>query len=658
MSLYRITMRRIVASLIGLPCMILLLFTAAPCIAEDMPAEIHADSLEYLREEHVFLLRGNVRIMKGDTGVTADEAEYYEKSSLLDLRGNILLEDPNLLINANDAEIDLAGKTGVLNHSYLYFKKDNYHINARRVERRDEKNFLIEGVTFTTCDAPLPAWCFTAEKADVVLGDRLKAGNVVLRVRGVPVLYTPFLWAPILTDRKTGLLFPKFGFSSERGVFYRQPLFVVLSDNRDTTLTVDYYSKRGIGQGLEYRYVERGGIQGQWNVYHIRDNELERHFLELNALHAQYGSEGFSHFINLHTVNDRAFYQEYGSSIETRISRFLESTASAAYLADPVRFSLSGYYWYDLQNKDRTVIQRMPRVAITLRPIGPKPVMLSFDTEAINFTSEESYRVQRYSAAPTLYSSVGNSIRLAQTARVLQSFYEINNTDVYPSHTNRTAFEYGGGITTSFFRRYQTVVHLIEPEVGYRYTTDSDYDAPRLDALETKGELSDTYLSLENRVIVPGGTVLAFRIEQPYDLRKTWHQWKPLEADLSIDAPVYTALEFGYDHYEKGIAFLNGEAGIRAEGFHIGVGQRYTRKERNLFYTGRLAVVLTRSISFDSSVWYDARGEGMRDLMTSVTYTAQCWGITLTYTRKPDNEYSVVFAFELKGLGDFKVGAL
>lgn len=631
---------------------------AYPCSAEEIPAEIHADSLEYLSERSIFMLRGNVKVSKGNTVVTAEEAEYDERSARLRLRGNILLEDPDLLINANDAEIDTSGKTGVLNHSYLYFKKDNYHINARRVERKGEDKFIIEGVTFTTCDAPLPAWCFSAGSADVVIGDRLKAGNVVLKVKGVPVLYSPFLWAPILTDRKTGLLFPKFGFGSERGFFYRQPLFVVLSDNRDTTVTMDYYSKRGFGQGLEYRYVEQGNIQGQWNAYHIRDNKLNRHFLEFNGLHTQFRGEGFSHFINLNTVNDRIFYQEYGSTVQTRISRFLESTASVIYMADPVRFSISGYYWNDLREKDGTILQRLPRATINLRPVGPRPLMFSFDTEAINFTSEESYRVQRYSASPALHSSMGDALRLVQTARVVQSYYEIDNTDTFSPHTDRTLFEYDGGVSTAFFRKYEAVTHVIEPGAGYRYTTDSDYSAPPLDELETRLERSEVYLNLENRIITPEGTGLALRVEQPYDMRKTWHQWRPLEADLFIDSSAYATLEFGYDHYERGIAFLNGEAGYRTDDFHIGAGQRYTRTEDNLFYTGRLGFHITRAISLDNSIWYDARGGGVRDLSSSISYVSQCWGITVSYNRKPDGGYSVLLAFELKGLGDFSVGAL
>jgi len=626
--------------------------------AEDLPAEIRSDNLEYQRGTGQYFLKGAVRVKKGDMSLQAEEAVFDEKTSRLRLIGDIFFENTDFLISASDAELDLSDQTGTLNNSYLLFKKDNYHINARSIERVQKDRFLIRDARFTTCDAPVPAWCFTTSEADAIIGDRLKANNVVLRIKGVPVLYTPFLWAPILTDRKTGLLFPRFGYSSERGYFYRQPVFIVLADNRDTTLTLDYMSAKGFGEGLEYRYVEKADISGQWNVYHIRDRELDKDFVELNVSHSQRRREGFSHFLDLHTVNDRRFYQEYGTDVETRISRFLESTASLSYTADPVRLSLSGHYWYDLQLEDRTLTQRLPRVAVTLRPVGIRPLMISLDTEAVNFVSEESLRVQRYSAAPALYSSIGDTLRLVQTARAVQSYYEIDNTVLYPSSTERTLFEYEGGLNMSFFRKYDSVVHTLEPEAGYRYVTASDHDAPHLDALEAIEDVSDTFLSLENRFISQGGTALALRIEQAYDMRTTWHQLKPLEADLYIDTPLYAAFELGYDHYEKGIAFFNGETGVRTEGFHAGVGQRYTRREGNLFYTGRLAFDLTGKISLDNTFWYDARGEGLRDVSSSLSYRAQCWGISVTYTQKPDDEFSVLLAFELRGLGDFKVGAM
>ena len=52
----------------------------------------------------------------------------------------------------------------------------------------------------------------------------------------------------------------------------------------------------GIGEGMEYRYVEPGDIKGKLWLYHIRDNELKRDFVEIRMLHQQYSTEKIGGF--------------------------------------------------------------------------------------------------------------------------------------------------------------------------------------------------------------------------------------------------------------------------------------------------------------------------------------------------------------------------
>ncbi|MGE5893604.1 MAG: LPS-assembly protein LptD [bacterium] len=651
--------RNIIQTAAILYCALLVFLSCSPAssAAEPIPTEIKSDTLEQYKEQGVYILRGNIAIKRDTLSLSAEEGEYYEKESKAVLRRNVVFEDKDVVIRADDAEINVDDKTGIIHHANILVKKDNFHIMADRVEKTGEDSYTVSNATLTTCDGPSPPWCFTASGADVLMGDRLKAGNVVFKVKGVPLLYTPYLWTPVLTDRKTGLLFPSFGYKSDLGFFYRQPLFIVLAENRDATITGDYFSKRGFGEGLEYRYVERGDIQGQWNGYHVRDDLVDKDIFSLKGLHTQYQSEGFSHFLNLNLLNDRNFYKDYSTEVKIRTQRFLESTGSVSYALQPVRFAVSGFYWYDLQNKDDTIQNRLPKANISLHPLNMGPLLFSLDADVTNFLSERSYDVQRYSIAPEMSAGIGDTVRLTQTIRAAQSYYKMSNTDSYPDHTDRTLVTYSAGVNTSFFRRFDRVVHLVEPEIQYAYTTDSDYHAPQLDALEAVSELSDVILSLDNRFVDDKGAFFSFRIAQPYDLRQSYHPLKPLRLDLGMSTALSLRAGVTYDYYRGGIAVFNGDAGMNLKQVYAGVGQRYDRENNTLFYTGTLNFSLGPQLSFRNSLWYDAKGEGLRDFSTSAIYSAQCWGLTLTYTKQP-GEYSIRFAFELKGLGDFKVGVL
>ena len=64
------------------------------------------------------------------------------------------------------------------------------------------------------------------------------------------------------TTRQTGLLFPEYSHSSRLGDRFIQPLYLVVDDNMDATLTADYMTDFGFGSGLEFRYLLNDSAPG------------------------------------------------------------------------------------------------------------------------------------------------------------------------------------------------------------------------------------------------------------------------------------------------------------------------------------------------------------------------------------------------------------
>jgi LPS-assembly protein len=155
----------------------------------------------------------------------------------------------------NDAELSAIGNNAEFNSTrkrvlmmLKSFVKDNYCISGKVIEKKGEDYYVSPEATFTTCDPPSPAWCFKGKKIDAVAGDRLKAKGVSFRIKDFPVLYTPYLWTPIGTERKTGFLIPDIGYSNTRGFYFDIPFYWAITENRDATFYLDHYSKRGSGR--------------------------------------------------------------------------------------------------------------------------------------------------------------------------------------------------------------------------------------------------------------------------------------------------------------------------------------------------------------------------------------------------------------------------
>ncbi|MCX5719798.1 MAG: hypothetical protein NT055_07555, partial [Nitrospirae bacterium] len=178
---------------------------------------ITSESLEYEKETSTYIAKGSPKVQRGEMSIESNEMRYNEQTSEAIMIGNVRYNDKDMSFTASRAELNLETKTGKLYDTAIFFKKDNYHISGKEVEKRGEGYYLSPEATFTTCDGPLPAWCFKGKEVNAVVGERLKAKDVSFRIHDIPVLYAPYLWTPILTERQTGFLTPGVGYSKSKG---------------------------------------------------------------------------------------------------------------------------------------------------------------------------------------------------------------------------------------------------------------------------------------------------------------------------------------------------------------------------------------------------------------------------------------------------------
>jgi LPS-assembly protein len=97
--------------------------------------------------------------------------------------------------------------------------------------------------------------------------------NAIFNVKGVPLLYTPFLYYPTKKeDRATGFLLPTYGVTSLRGQAISNAFFWAIDRSQDATFMHDWFSTTGQGFGGEYRYALDSG-SASVEAYLLSDNE-------------------------------------------------------------------------------------------------------------------------------------------------------------------------------------------------------------------------------------------------------------------------------------------------------------------------------------------------------------------------------------------------
>jgi LPS-assembly protein len=642
--------------------LIFILLPIAYCLlpASSEAITITADHLEYFKEEDKYVATGNVRIENEGSVLIADRAVLYQKTSDAEAIGNVVYEDNETFINTERAELNLNTKTGKLYNALIFFKKGNYWVNGDNVQKIREDHYYANTATFTTCDSESsskPDWCFKGSDVDIIVGKRFTANNVTYRVKGLPVLYSPYMWAPVKTERETGFLFPVIGNSTRKGFQFSPTFFWAIDENKDATFYLDYYSKRGIGTGIEYRYLDFND-RGRWYIYHLKDRELKKDFYEFKGMHEHWLGD-VRGYVDINYVNHEDFYKEYGYKRDLKIQRFLQSTGEVSAPLQNSRIYLLGQYWIDLKDNSAPVPQRLPELGYAVNPVSIGPLMLTMNSGIANFSRGKEPRGQRIDINPTLSYSFGETVPIFQSLSLRETAYNLKDGASYGASPHRETFEYRANALTRFFRRYDTFTHIIEPSVSYTFIPET-HPLPVFDSTELFDKTSIATFSLYNNFAFKNLS-LAATISQSLNFNAGDRPLSPTTLQASINGPFTLSFDASYDFNKGKTETINSGLSVKvADKTNVSIGERYARESKLMQYTAGIDSVLTRRWSVNANVWYDSKGAGLRDSTLKVTYTQQCWMVNVALTRKPgDNtrppEYSFMVFIELKGIGILKV---
>jgi len=136
------------------------------------------------------------------------------------------------------------------------------------VKKTDNDEYFIKGGAYTTCDAPHPHFYIASEKIKVIPGNKIVTGPANMIIEDVPTpFFIPFGFFPTKKGRKSGILFPAYGESAERGFFLqRAGYYFGISDYVDASLDCDFYSLGGWAVRANSQYANRYHYGGDFSV--------------------------------------------------------------------------------------------------------------------------------------------------------------------------------------------------------------------------------------------------------------------------------------------------------------------------------------------------------------------------------------------------------
>lgn len=227
-------------------------------------------------------------------------------------------------------------------------------MNATHLVKNDDDTWTIDELTFTPCECDFnkPSWHIGTSRTTLDLeAERASLLFPTIWVWKIPVLWFPWLSLP-LSDRQTGLLVPRPGFTALNGFSLEQPVFVTLGRSADLTFTPGYffggnpanpYGIEGPRLHTELRYTPSAGTSGRATLGLLIDRRWARDPVNPTVLpeplrrrglraegswvHLQDLGKGFHDRVNVSFLSDGYLQRDITPDVLARELGYLRSSA-------------------------------------------------------------------------------------------------------------------------------------------------------------------------------------------------------------------------------------------------------------------------------------------------------------------------------------------
>ena len=660
---------------------------------------LQADEAQ-MHGEEITTFTGEVIINRGDAQLETDQARYFKSQNRLDLQGNVHLTTPGLQLFGANADYDLDRQSGQVNYA-RYLTRDGKKGAADNIELIDPARAALNDASYTSCDLDDPDWLLTASRLKLDTESRQGyATHSVVRFKGVPFFYFPYMRFPIGDARLTGLLFPDIGDSQRHGMQLRLPFYWNIAPDRDATLTPWYMDKRGTMLMTEFRYLNPGN-RGQLEMDYLdKDKLYGGNRGRLRWQHSSTAVRGWATAIDFNRVNDEDHLIDFGNSLNNANATHLQQKAALAYNARNWNFRGQLQAYQKLSGS--TPYERLPQLTFNTRlPQRENHWQPGFDAELVDFTRDDnSVQGMRLNMRPYLSLPL-SSEAMFLTPKLSWQFtaYDLENTATTQNpkaSRDVPVFSLDGGL---FLERNlqlgdSALIQTLEPRLFYVYApyraqddipvfdsgvvgfnindpfrenrftgADRVEDANRLTAMLTTrfidedsgterlmARIGQLYYFADRRVTLPGGSVetearspvIAELISRPF---RSFYvvsdaQWDPRSKD-----------------YSSGNLRLEYQPNRQLD---LRLNYRY-RKDSLETNEGLIRWRITPRWYLAARKLYDIRYHRQQESEYSLRYDSCCWAFKLSARQRfiragePD-EKAVYFELELKGLSSFGTG--
>ena len=406
---------------------------ATSAAGKDIPIDLYGDTAESV-DQQIFTLRGNAVVIYGAQQLNADSITYNQNDGAVDAVGNVHYAAPGLIANGSHGRYYPDEKRGTLYEVDYALPERHGRGQAEVVHLLDPYRKQLDRASYTTCPPGNADWLLSAQQVDLDTEDGMGvAHHATMSLKGMPVLYTPYISFPIDDRRRSGFLIPTFGVSQESGLELSVPYYWNIAPNYDATLMPRLMSERGVMMTMEFRYLHRkdsGMLRAEYlpsdRKYEDRDRSLVSFEDKGNPL------PRLTTRIDASNVSDKDYFQDLGNTLVQSSQSFLKREAEATYHGN--QWSLDTRV-LNFQTVDPTVAvvdrpyTELPRVRFNAAPAQSLlGLHFNVDSEVTQFEKDKTVTGTRVDMLPRLTLPFERAAYyIKPSAGLRHTFYQLND---------------------------------------------------------------------------------------------------------------------------------------------------------------------------------------------------------------------------------------
>ena len=434
------------------------------------------------------------RTLKAEA-VTIDRVEQTVTAT-----GPIEVREPGIVMYGDTISYNGIDEQAQLTDAeFVLYEQQLYGI-AEEVTRDANGTLTIEDGELTFCSPTDPSWLVSAESLEIdALTNTGEAWGARIDIKGVPIVYLPWIQFPLSDQRKTGLLFPDISSDTRGGLDVTAPIYFNLAANYDATYSPRHIADRGFVHQLNARYL--GEKAGYWDITgaYLNDDKLSsepdkdaRWLLKVKQTSTT--SSRLRTSIDFSKISDNDYLKDLeNNTLSAQRQTALLQQARVDWLADNWLLGVEAQQFQGIAEDLTDNYQRLPQVSAIWRgdrTLGPLVPVVNI--QAANFDTDfEKVRGQR------LFHEVGVSLPISRSYGFLNTQFSHRGieyrlkdpgiAETRDEHVESWVASIDGGLTfersSEFFGRSFT--QTLEPRAHYLFASHDDHTGvPDFDSAE------------------------------------------------------------------------------------------------------------------------------------------------------------------------------